>query len=48
MPAYSPELEPEQRLWTLVDGPWVHEYFVIDGIKEILLNHHNFISKIKR
>ncbi|WP_353738116.1 hypothetical protein [Microcystis sp. M038S2] len=27
LPAYSPELQPAERLWSLVDEPLVNEYF---------------------
>ncbi|WP_341476156.1 IS630 family transposase [Crocosphaera subtropica] len=37
LPAYSPELQPAERLWTLVDEPLVNEYFeTIEEIEDIL------------
>ena len=36
-PPYSPELQPAERLWTLVDEPLVNQYFeTIDEIEDIL------------
>jgi transposase len=38
LPAYSPELQPAERLWSLVDEPLVNEYFeTIEEIEEILI-----------
>jgi transposase len=37
LPAYSPELQPAERLWSLVDEPLVNEYFEsIEEMEEIL------------
>ena len=37
LPPYSPELQPAERLWTLVDEPLVNQYFeTIDEIEDIL------------
>ena len=37
LPPYSPELQPAERLWTLVDEPLVNEYFeTIEEIEDIL------------
>ena len=37
LPPYSPELQPAERLWQLVDEPLVNQYFeTIDDIEEIL------------
>ena len=37
LPAYSPELQPAERLWSLVDEPLVNEYFeMIEEIEDVL------------
>lgn len=37
LPAYSPELQPAERLWSLVDEPLVNEYFErIEEIEDVL------------
>jgi transposase len=37
LPAYSPELQTAERLWSLVDEPLVNEYFeTIEEIEEVL------------
>ncbi len=37
LPAYSPELQPAERLWTLVDEPLVNEHFeTIEEIEDVL------------
>jgi len=37
LPPYSPELQPAERLWSLVDEPLVNQNFeTIDEIEEIL------------
>ncbi|NEO74635.1 IS630 family transposase [Moorena sp. SIO3H5] len=39
LPPYSPELQPAERLWKLVDEPLVNKYFeTIEEIEEILVN----------
>lgn len=38
LPAYSPELQPAERLWALLDEPLVNEYFeTIEEIEELLV-----------
>ena len=38
LPAYSPELQPAERLWTLVDEPLVNEHFeTIEEMEELLV-----------
>ncbi|MDJ0533008.1 MAG: transposase [Xenococcaceae cyanobacterium MO_207.B15] len=38
LPAYSPELQPAERLWKLVDEPLVNQHFeTIDEIENILV-----------
>lgn len=37
LPAYSPELQPAERLWALVDEPLVNEHFeTIEVMEEML------------
>jgi transposase len=37
LPAYSPELQPAERLWKLVDEPLVNQYFEsIDQLEAVL------------
>lgn len=37
LPAYSPELQPAERLWALVDEPLVNQYFeTIEEIEDVL------------
>ena len=48
LPAYSPELQPAERLWTLVDEPLVNEYFeTIEDIEEVLVLRCNVLSDMK-
>lgn len=48
LPPYSPELQPAERLWTLVDEPLVNEYFeTIDEIEELLISRCNVLSEMK-
>ncbi|MEH1830843.1 MAG: transposase [Nostoc sp.] len=45
LPAYSPELQPAERLWTLVDEPLVDDYFeTIDELEEVLVKRCNVLS----
>ena len=38
LPPYSPELQPAERLWSLVDEPLVNQNFeTIDEVEEILV-----------
>lgn len=48
LPAYSPELQPAERLWTLVDEPLVNEYFeTIEELEEVLVLRCNVLREIK-
>lgn len=48
LPAYSPELQPAERLWTLVDEPLVNEYFeTIEELEEVLAKRCNILSNMK-
>ena len=52
LPAYSPELQPAERLWTLVDEPLVNEYFeTIEEIEDVLASRccmlQNMTEEIK-
>ena len=48
MPAYSPELQPAERLWQLVDEPLVNQYFeTIDEIENILVERCCTVSEMK-
>ena len=43
--AYSPELQPAERLWSLVDEPLVNEYFeTIEEIEEILITRCQYLE----
>lgn len=45
LPPYSPELQPAERLWSLVDEPLVNEYFeTIEEIEEILATRCQFLE----
>ena len=46
LPPYSPELQPEERLWTLVDERLVNEYFKsIQEIEETLVKRCNILME---
>lgn len=48
LPAYSPELQPAERLWTLVDEPLVNEHFeTIDEVEELLVKRCNLLREMK-
>ncbi|MBD0386938.1 MAG: hypothetical protein ICV54_10540 [Nostoc sp. C3-bin3] len=48
LPPYSPELQPAERLWTLVDEPLVNEYFeTIDEMEQVLVKRCNILSEMK-
>jgi transposase len=48
LPTYSPELQPAERLWKLVDEPLVNECFEsLDKIEELLVKRCNFLSNMK-
>ena len=47
LPTYSPELQPAERLWALVDEPLVNEYFeTIDDIEAILAIRCNTLCQM--
>ena len=47
LPPYSPELQPAERLWSLVDEPLVNEYFeTIDEIEEVLVKRCNVLREM--
>ena len=49
LPAYSPELQPAERLWCLVDEPLVNQYFEnIDEMEETLVCRCNILSEMKQ
>lgn len=49
LPAYSPELQPAERLWTLVDEPLVNEYFeTISELEEVLVERCNLLREMKQ
>lgn len=48
LPPYSPELQPAERLWKLVDEPLVNEYFeTINEIEELLVKRCNVLREMK-
>ena len=48
LPPYSPELQPAERLWTLVDEPLVNEHFeTINEIEELLVKRCNVLREMK-
>jgi transposase len=47
LPAYSPELQPAKRLWTLVDEPLVNQCFeTIDDIEAALISRCNVLGQM--
>ena len=49
LPAYSPELQPAERLGKLVDEPLVNKYFeTIDQIEELLSERCTVLSEMKK
>jgi transposase len=47
LPAYSPELQPAERLWCLVDEPLVNQYFeTIDEIEAVLVERCNVLMNM--
>jgi transposase len=49
LPPYSPELQPAERLWSLVDEPLVNEYFeTIDDIEAVLVNRCNVLCEMTK
>jgi transposase len=48
LPPYSPELQPAERLWELVDEPLVNQYFeTINEIEDILVERCCVVSAMK-
>ncbi|MEM8677000.1 MAG: transposase [Cyanobacteria bacterium P01_G01_bin.67] len=48
LPPYSPELQPAERLWQLVDEPLVNQYFEsINEIEDILVERCCVVSDMK-
>ncbi|NEP54873.1 MAG: hypothetical protein F6K65_41255 [Moorea sp. SIO3C2] len=48
LPPYSPELQPAERLWCLVDEPLVNEHFeTIDDMEKTLVSRCNILSEMK-
>lgn len=48
LPPYSPELQPAERLWQLVDEPLVNQYFeTINEIENILVERCCLVSEMK-
>ncbi|MGK7936504.1 MAG: transposase [Xenococcaceae cyanobacterium] len=49
LPPYSPELQPAERLWHLVDEPLVNQNFeTIDEIEEILIKRCNVLNNMEK
>lgn len=49
LPAYSPELQPAERLGKLVDEPLVNEYFeTIEELEEVLVHRCNVLREMKQ
>ena len=49
LPPYSPELQPAERLWLLVDEPLVNQNFeTIDEIEKILSSRCNTLTDMKQ
>lgn len=47
LPPYSPELQPAERLWQLVDEPLVNQYFEsINEIEDILAERCCIVSEM--
>lgn len=48
LPPYSPELQPAERLWQLVDEPLVNQYFeTINEIEDILVERCCVVNALK-
>lgn len=48
LPPYSPELQPAERLWTLVDEPLVNEHFEsLEKIEEVLVARCNTLMEMQ-
>ena len=45
LPAYSPELQPAERLWQIIDEPLVNEHFdSIEQIEELLVERCCYVE----
>ena len=48
LPSHSPELQPAERLWTLVDEPIANKPFeTIDDLEEVLFNRCQYLLQQK-
>ena len=48
LPPYSPELQPAERLWQLVDEPLINQYFeTINEIENVLVERCCVVSEMK-
>ena len=48
LPPYSPELQPAERLWKLVDEPLVNQHFeTIDEIEEVLAQRCCILTEMR-
>lgn len=48
LPPYSPELQPAERLWSLLDEPLVNRYFeTIDEIEDVLAERCCVLAEMK-
>ena len=48
LPPYSPELQPAERLWQLIDQPLVNQYFeTISEIEDLLVERCCMVSEMK-
>ncbi len=48
LPPYSPELQPAERLWNLVDEPLANEYIeTLDELEEILSKRCCVLSEMR-
>ena len=49
LPPYSPELQPAERLWSLVDEPIVNQSFeTINEIEDILIERCNILNNMQK
>jgi transposase len=49
LPPYTPELQPAEHLWPLVDEPVVNRYFqTIDGLDAVLAERCRFLNQDRR
>ena len=48
LPAYSPELQPAERLWCLVDEPLINEHFpTIEHLEDVLSKRCCVLSEMR-